>query len=556
MRCSAIVLRSTPADRDVWEKQRPEAIRDAAGELLRCVRSLRRRRHNLEQDRLILQRYVQVGGLIPKIGQVESSTQVLMFVFPSDERTIGRTLRDRLREMRPDKPRLRLFRVAGGNTIAAVVCRSEDAELVRDLAWRSGTLEFKLPSAYRGQRLVESFRRVQADLDALPKRLSQLASDLEVLRHDAGRWAAALEQVCAEETQRLEARHNFVEGILLRVLHAYLPIDKKPEVIRVAAEATGGRFEVDELPLGPRLEEVPVVLQNPAFARPFEVLLRLFPPPTYGTFDPTVINAIGVPIFFGLIVGDIGYGLIILLLALALRWRYGQRETLRTSGTIGTYCAATAIAFGFLYGEFFGSLGERLGLHPVINREDPAQLLFLLKVAVCVGALHVGLGLALGMLTARQVLDRHVVRERTGQLLCLGSAACFALGLFAGTYWFAIAVACLGIGVITLWSGAGFVGLLEIFSLFSNILSYSRLMALGVASVVLAMVANRIFAELDYGLTGLLAAVLLHALNVFIAMFSPTIHTLRLHYVEFFTKFYRPEGRGYVPFGSPPDVVP
>ena len=321
--------RSTPADRDVWEKQRPEAIRDAAGELLRCVRSLRRRRHNLEQDRLILQRYVQVGDLIPKIGQVQSSTQVLMFVFPSDERTIGKTLRDRLREMGPDKPRLRLFRVAGGNTIAAVVCRSEDAELVRDLAWRSGTLEFKLPSAYRGQRLVESFRRVQADLDALPKRLSQLASDLEVLRHDAGRWAAALEQVCAEETQRLEARHNFVEGILLRVLHAYLPIDKKPEVIRVAAEATGGRFEVDELPLGPRLEEVPVVLQNPAFARPFEVLLRLFPPPTYGTFDPTVINAIGVPIFFGLIVGDIGYGLIILLLALALRWRYGQRETLR-----------------------------------------------------------------------------------------------------------------------------------------------------------------------------------------------------------------------------------
>jgi V/A-type H+-transporting ATPase subunit I len=75
-------------------------------------------------------------------------------------------------------------------------------------------------------------------------------------------------------------------------------------------------------------------------------------------------------------------------------------------------------------------------------------------------------------------------------------------------------------------------------------------MALGVASVVLAMVANRIFAKLDYGLTGLMAAVLLHALNVVIATFSPTIHTLRLHYVEFFTKFYRPEGRGYVPFGS------
>ena len=67
--------------------------------------------------------------------------------------------------------------------------------------------------------------------------------------------------------------------------------------------------------MGPRLEEVPVVLRNPAFAKPFEVLLRIFPPPTYGTFDPTVVNAVGVPFFFGLIVGDVGYGAILLLLA-------------------------------------------------------------------------------------------------------------------------------------------------------------------------------------------------------------------------------------------------
>jgi V/A-type H+-transporting ATPase subunit I len=75
-------------------------------------------------------------------------------------------------------------------------------------------------------------------------------------------------------------------------------------------------------------------------------------------------------------------------------------------------------------------------------------------------------------------------------------------------------------------------------------------MALGVASVVLAIVANRLFAELGAGLVGLLVALLLHALNVLTAIFSPTIHTLRLHYVEFFTKFYRPEGKSYVPFGG------
>ena len=119
-----------------------------------------------------------------------------------------------------------------------------------------------------------------------------------------------------------------------------------------------------------------------------------------------------------------------------------------------------------------------------------------------------------------------------------------------GVWWLALAATCLVLGVAVLLWGAGVVGLLEVFSLFSNILSYSRLMALGVASVVLALVANRIFAELDYGVTGLLAAATLHALNAMIAMFSPTIHTLRLHYVEFFTKFYRPEGRDFVRFGA------
>ena len=229
---------------------------------------------------------------------------------------------------------------------------------------------------------------------------------------------------------------------------------------------------------------------------------------------------------------------------------------MRAMGTIGIYCAVSAMLFGVIYGEFFGALGPRLGLRPWIHREDPAALLRLLKIAVCLGALHVGLGLTIGMINARQVLDRHVFRERMGQLFCLAGAVCLGLGLFVGPLWLVAALSCLVVGVAMLLWGAGVVGLLEVFSLFSNILSYSRLMALGVASVVLAMVANRIFAKLDYGLTGLMAAVLLHALNVVIATFSPTIHTLRLHYVEFFTKFYRPEGRGYVPFGSRSGVVP
>jgi V/A-type H+-transporting ATPase subunit I len=175
----------------------------------------------------------------------------------------------------------------------------------------------------------------------------------------------------------------------------------------------------------------------------------------------------------------------------------------------------------------------------------------LLKVAVGIGATHVALGLFFGMINARQVLDRHAFCERLGQLLCLAGAALAAAALVGvGSPLLAAAGVCLLSGVAVLLFGAGLVALIEVLSLVSNILSYSRLMALGVASVTLAMVANRLFVQLDRGLAGLLAAAMLHALNILIAMFSPTIHTLRLHYVEFFTKFYRPGGKSYIPFGG------
>jgi V/A-type H+/Na+-transporting ATPase subunit I len=530
---------------------KPEEIRSAALEIQRKVRSLRRRRRNLQQDQRILDRYMRVARLVPGVASDGEEAEALLFTFPSEERMVARLLKQRLQADATRSAQVRLFRLDGGHSVAAVVCAAEQAAKVRDVAWRAGTLEFKLPPAYRSDRLTESFRRVQADLDEIPRRLAELDAQLDRFRRQAGRYAATLDLVCAQEVERLEAKGNFLEGSLVRVLHAFLPVDKKEEVLRRANEETDGRIAVDELPLGPRIEDVPVVLRNPAFAKPFEILLRIFPPPTYGTFDPTLVNAVGVPFFFGLIVGDIAYGAVILALAIWLRSRSRPGDTLRSMTTVGIYCALSTILFGFLYGEVFGSLGVHLGLKPWIHRENPRELLLLLKIAVGIGAAHVALGLLFGMLNARRVLDRHAFCERLGQLLCLAGALLVVAGVVGVRRpLFAAAGVCLLSGLLILLFGAGLVGLIEVFSLVSNILSYSRLMALGVASVVLAMVANRLFVQLDYGLAGLLAAMVLHTLNILIAMFSPTIHTLRLHYVEFFTKFYRPGGKSYMPFGG------
>ena len=295
-------------------------------------------------------------------------------------------------------------------------------------------------------------------------------------------------------------------------------------------------------------DAVPVVLRNPGFVQPFELLLSLLSPPRYGSIDPTPFLAGFFPLFFGLMLGDVGYGAIALTLALLARRREWGREIGRKVAAIAIASSVSAIVFGLLFGEVFGGLGGLVGLHPILFDRTKAVPVFL-GLVLAVGGIHVFLGVSLALWTAL----RHGEREKA--IAKLTTLALILVGCL-------VVLACLDHVPPFLWKGAlltvgpllgvlmtveDFLAPFEIMKILGNVLSYARLMALGMASVMLAEVANQMAGLFTVGV-GVTVAVLLHAVNFAMGCFSPTIQALRLHYVEFFDKFYQDGGQPYRPF--------
>jgi V/A-type H+-transporting ATPase subunit I len=300
------------------------------------------------------------------------------------------------------------------------------------------------------------------------------------------------------------------------------------------------------VPRSEELANVPVALSNPVVARPFELLLSPLQTPRYGSLDPTLSLALFFPLFFGVMVGDIGHGLIIVLGAFGLR-RWAPRIPKAVSNIMLTM-GASAIIFGFLFGEFFGDLA-RPWLRPMLF-DRAERIVPLLILAFSIGIAHMLLGSLLGIAGALRLQDSKRATER-GAALGILIAGLVLIGTAARllpSNWLTPSLVLMVAMVPVLLYAGGFLAILELISTASHILSYARLMALGLAGVMLAQVSSRLGSAMDSVVLGILVVLPLHLLHFVMNLFSPTVQALRLHYVEFFSKFYEPGGVPYAPF--------
>jgi V/A-type H+-transporting ATPase subunit I len=298
------------------------------------------------------------------------------------------------------------------------------------------------------------------------------------------------------------------------------------------------------------LDQVPVMLRNPGYFAPFEILSRFLPLPKYSSYDPTPLIGLFFPVFFGMILGDIGYGAILLILSIFLAKRYPPQRLPSDFGKILGVASLYTLLFGFLYGEFFGDLGANwLGLQPLWFDRGKA-ILPMAVFALTVGVVHILLGIALGALAN---LRRHQPRKaliKLAMLLTVLLLVLVTVGTFYPQSWIDTGPLLIGIGILmpVLIAAEGLLAPLELLKTMGNIISYVRIMAIGFSSVMLAVVANRLGGMTGDIMVGILVAGILHAFNLLLGVFAPTVHSLRLHYVEFFSKFLDLGGRRFEPW--------
>jgi V/A-type H+-transporting ATPase subunit I len=283
--------------------------------------------------------------------------------------------------------------------------------------------------------------------------------------------------------------------------------------------------------------------------RPFESIVRVLPLPRYGTIDPTPFVAVFFPMMFGMMLGDIGYGVLLALGAIVLHRRSRPGSLLRTIAEIAGPCSAFAIIFGALYGELFGDLGRQwFGLRALLfDREE--SIVAALAVAAGLGVVHVVLGLVVGAVGSARRHPRHALGQGISSLMVLLTvAALLAAFEVLPSALFTPSVIGLLVAFPILIAAEGVLAPIELLATLGNVLSYARIMALGTASVMMAVIANRMVGAMGSAVVGFVFALLFHLVNFAIGLFSPTIHAMRLHFVEFFGKFYSPGGRPYEPY--------
>jgi len=448
------------------------------------------------------------------------------------------------------------------------------------------TLEFKeLRVPERGgvpSELLKEAEQKEADAS---RKIESLKAEVASMKSQYADFLLASDEVLSIENQKAELPLRIATSDNAFIIEGWVPSDKYDTLINTVNDATSGRAYVTSIEIEEEEEEeghIPVEYNNSKVVAPMQEILDLYSRPRYTEIDPASILFITFPLIYGMILGDIGYAIILGAMALAIK-TFVKSDAVKPLMNILIYCQISTLIFGIIYGEFLGfplasmhgAEGTVQGLIPFWNTvtlfpgiagetftfpiHRAHMVMTMIGVSIFVGLLHLNLGFILGFINLSHHSLKHAVLEKGSWMIIELGILVAALGYFGGnsvlTY---VGAGILVLGIVMLTIGEGIKGPIELPSLMGNSLSYARIIAVGLSSIYIASTVNNIAFGMiwaDHSKLGFaaIAAIIVfifgHSLNTVLSIIAPGLHSLRLQYVEFFGKFYQGGGKKFNPFG-------
>ena len=529
----------------------------------------------------------QFRDLAPLLAPLEGSRYLssAAFLVPNED-ALGK-VRLALDEALPERYDLALRPQGKAYAVVVAVMKSDHAELSSTLS-RLGLGELRLPERYAGEGVAKAVHLMTERSQSLPKRRQNIESELSELGRTNGTKLLLVRDTAMNYRARYDALSALAGGRYSFALQGWVPAEERSRVVATLEKQFGSGIALESRRADDHHDEgIPVRLENPGWVKPFEGLLSLFAPPKYGYFDPSWTLAVFFPLYFGIVLGDIGFGLIFLALGLWLRARGKagkplglgpigitlQPGAMPSIGTVIVWCSLWSIVWGFIYGEFFGNFLEHWplgnpvfyppghgghGLIPIaLFRVEQTTPLLLITIGF--GVFQVLFGWVLRAYYGLRHNDMKHVWEGVGMFSGLVAIIIFAYAFLnsslGGFVWFVVIVGLLIFVAGVVLSGLPLM-LIELISNSGNILSFLRLFAVGLSAALIANLATDLgfavagIAPVIGPILGIIVALIVHAIAIVLTIIGHVLQPLRLQYVEFFTKFgfYDESGTAYRPF--------
>jgi V/A-type H+/Na+-transporting ATPase subunit I len=563
------------------------AVEAAASSYESQAAALVARREQLKDEVQLVEHYNEVTQYLAEIVHgLDNSTRLSVIRFLVEKTQDLEIAEARLNDTLDDRYLLTTGTV-GKLVVAIIITLKRDADAARGILAHEGLHELPRLEEYGHMDLRGMAAWLQERSERAPQELAATEAEIERLREAAGRELKSLWTRGTDEAGRLQILRAMSTGRYGFALFGWVPANRKhrvTELLEQLGEQVLYTFEAAEEHDKPA--QVPVLLENPDWVKPFEAFISFLNTPRYDSWDPTWITAALFPLWVGMVIGDIGYGLVFAGLALYLQTFVWRNQALRIDFfkirlapdgvaqlvRIMKPLVVWTIIWGLIYGECFGNLLQRLGvfrteIYPGViptlipRTETATTATLLILISIGFGVFQVLHGFALKAKMSREQGSGKHFWEGSGYFGGVAGLVLFGYAFMTHSYpwWMLILiVASFILFAVGIYFAKMPLMIAELPTQGGHILSYIRIYAVGLASAILANLATDIGFGLFHGglgvvlglVIGVVLGVLVHTLLLILLTVSHVLQPIRLIWVEFFTKFdfYTLSGRPYRPF--------